>query len=76
MSAANRRNEELRARAAMAWNTAYLVGLAVNTPQKFPTSADKHFDFLRSGKLDWRRHKAQMAALAARHNKNIGGESG
>lgn len=70
MSAASRRNEELRTRAAMAWHTAYLAGLAVNNPQKFPTSADKHFDFLRN-RLDWRRHKAQMAAIAARHNSSM-----
>ena len=71
MSAASRRNDDLRTSAAMAWHTAYLSGLAVNNPQKFPTSADKHFDFLRENKLDWRRHKAQMAAVAAQHNRSM-----
>ena len=74
ISSAKRREEEMRSRAAMAWHTAYLTGLAVNAPNKFPRSPDKYFTFL-SGKNDWRAHKARMAEFAERHNRKFGGES-
>ena len=72
-SAVNRQAEELRRAAVMAWNTAYLTGLAVNAPKRFPQTPQKHFAFLREGADDWRAHKAQMARIAAAHNRKFGG---
>ena len=75
-SAVNRQKEELRRAAVMAWNTAYLTGLAVNAPKRFPRTPQSHFTFLREEANDWRVHKARMARIAALHNRKFGGGSG
>lgn len=72
-SEAARRDIAMRSSAILAWNTAYLTGLAVNNPKHFPRSADQHFPFLRENKgFDWRRCRDNMAKIAAVHNKRKG----
>lgn len=72
VSAGKRREDELRRAAVMAWNTAYLNGLAVNSPRRFPRSPEQHFEFLKSKETDWRRCRDNMAKIAAVHNKGKG----
>lgn len=60
----------------MAWNAAYLTGLAVNAPKRFPRTPQSYFPFLREDGNDWRAGKAQMARIARIHNRKYGGVAG
>lgn len=67
-AAIKRREGEMKSRAAFAWHTAYLTGLAVRAPKSFPCSATEHFTWLDSAPA-WQRSKQEMAKIAAKHNK-------
>lgn len=71
LAAIKRRESEMKSRAAFAWHTAYLTGLAVRAPKSFPHSAAEHFTWLDSTPA-WQRSKQEMAQIAAKHNKRRG----
>ncbi len=64
--------ERSRSSAMFAWHTAYLIGLAVNNPKKFPQTAADHFPWL-DERPAWVRSKEKMAQFAQRHNAQHGG---
>lgn len=72
-SAVSKREEGLRSAALNAWHSAYLTGLAVNAPRKFPHTPEEYFPFLRQEIPAWKRAKQQMARIAAAHNQQYEG---
>lgn len=66
---ANSRSEDSKRAAIMAWHSAYLTGVAFNSPKDFPRSPERYFAFLREDIPAWKRSRDQMAKIAAVHNQ-------
>lgn len=73
LSCAKQREYENRTRAVFAWHTAYLTGCAVNSPERFPRTPERHFTWLSGNEPDWKRAKEQMRAYAEANNKKYKG---
>ncbi len=59
----------MRSRAALSWHSAYLTGLAFNSPRDFPHRPEEYFTFLRDEIPAWKRSQQSMARIAAAHNQ-------
>lgn len=72
VSRAKQQEQDMRSRAVFAWHSAYLTGVAFNSPREFPRRPEEYFTFLRDAVPAWKRSQQSMARIAAAHNKHRG----